>query len=208
MKSTRERILQLLLNNPHSSINEIADVVNINAISARHHLTSLLADGLIKSEEVRHGVGRPKLVYSLTDSGAEQFPTRYLDLTNRLLDQLKTQLSAKQLETMFSMIANDIAADQLGKLKHLSLEDKLHYIQDYLSTEGYTLDWSKQGEDYLINEVSCPFFHVSKNHPEVCSIDQMLLSTLLSIPLDKIRCMTAGDHQCSFLIRKSSLVAR
>jgi len=208
MKSTRDRILQLLLNNPHSSINEIADEVKINAISARHHLTSLLADGLIKAEEVRHGVGRPKLVYSLTDSGAERFPTRYLDLTNRLLDQLKTQLTPGQLENLFKMIAKDIAADQIDKIKNLGLEDKLRYIQEFLLTEGYTIDWSKQGEDYLINEVSCPFFHVSKNHPEVCSVDQILLSTLLSIPLDKIRCITAGDHQCSFLIRKSSLPVR
>jgi DeoR family transcriptional regulator, suf operon transcriptional repressor len=63
MNSTRDRILQTLLNRPRSSINELAQAVDINAISVRHHLTNMQADGLVAAEEERHGVGRPRLVY-------------------------------------------------------------------------------------------------------------------------------------------------
>jgi len=66
MKSTRERVLQTLLTNPNSTINALAEAVGINAVSVRHHLTSLQADNLVQSQEERHGVGRPRLVYSLT----------------------------------------------------------------------------------------------------------------------------------------------
>jgi len=51
MKSTSERILLNLLNRPRSSINEMAGVVGINAISVRHHLTSLEAEDLVSSDE-------------------------------------------------------------------------------------------------------------------------------------------------------------
>ena len=63
MKSTREKVLNTLASNPRSTIIDIANSVGINAISVRHHLTSLQADNLVSAEEERHGVGRPRLVY-------------------------------------------------------------------------------------------------------------------------------------------------
>ena len=85
MKSTRERVLQTLSSHPRSTIIEIAKEVGINAISVRHHLTSLQASSLVASEEERHGVGRPRMVYFLTENGLEHFPTGYLRLTNNIL---------------------------------------------------------------------------------------------------------------------------
>jgi len=69
MKSTRERILQSLLSHPNSTINDLAEAVGISPISVRHHLTSLQAENLVAAEEERHGVGRPRLVYILTEKG-------------------------------------------------------------------------------------------------------------------------------------------
>ncbi len=85
MKSTREKILRTLLTYPGSTIKYLSEVVGINGISIRHHLNALEAEGLIVSSEERHGVGRPHLVYSLTEIGVEEFPTGYLNLSKRLL---------------------------------------------------------------------------------------------------------------------------
>ena len=101
MKSTRERILTTLVSEPRSTINDLADAVGINAISVRHHLTSLEAEGLVTAEEERHGVGRPRLVYFLTEKGLERFPTRYLRLTNRILDQIKETLPQATVKDTF-----------------------------------------------------------------------------------------------------------
>jgi len=73
MKSTKEKVLQTLADNPRSNITEIADAIGINPISVRHHLTNLQADNLIASEEERHGVGRPRLVYFLLMKGSKNF---------------------------------------------------------------------------------------------------------------------------------------
>lgn len=199
MKSTRERILQTLLNNPNSTISDLADAVDINTISVRHHLTNLQAEGLILAKEERHGVGRPRLIYTLTESGVERFPTRYLNLTNRLLTQLKSHLSKKEIEKIFVQIAQDLAQEQNLKTQNMSVEDKLDFIKDSLSDEGFVIEWKKEGDDYTIDEVTCPFYHVSQNHPEVCTIDQALFSKILSVPVQKVRCVLKGDNQCSYI---------
>jgi predicted ArsR family transcriptional regulator len=205
MKSTRDRILQTLLNHPQSTISDLAESVNINSISARHHLTNLQLDGFVKAEEVRHGVGRPRLVYTLTDSGMEKFPTRYLQLTNRLLTELKQRMPASEIEAIFSQMAMDITSEQTEKIKKLSIEEKLNYIKESLSDQGFSIEWEKIGDNYMIKEIACPFFHVGQAHPEVCAIDKTLISSILSIPAEKVECVLDGDNQCSYIITQQQI---
>jgi predicted ArsR family transcriptional regulator len=200
MKSTRDKILQTLLNNPRSTITDLADAVNINAISVRHHLTSLQADGLVIAEEERHGVGRPRMIYMLSEKGIEKFPTRYLNLTNRLLDQLKDSLPEESLKSIFNQMAVNLASAYAHKAKNLSLEERLEYLKEILSKEGFTVDWEKDSDRYLITELSCPYYHIGQNHPEVCALDQTLISTLLSVPAEKIQCVLNGDSRCAYIV--------
>jgi predicted ArsR family transcriptional regulator len=103
MKSTKDKILQTLLRRPKITINELAESVGINPISVRHHLTNLQMEGLIAADEERHGVGRPRLVYSLTEDGMERFPTKYLRLTTRLLAQMKETMPAPMVSKLFNL---------------------------------------------------------------------------------------------------------
>lgn len=200
MKSTRERILQTLLNHPHSTIVDLAQAVGINAISVRHHLSSLEAENLVASDEERHGVGRPRLVYSLSEKGLERFPTRYLRLTNRLLDQMKESLPPAAINKLFTSMASDIASDYAQQIKLLSVEEKLEFIKTLLAQEGFSVEWERQGTEYLIHEVTCPYYHIGQAHPEVCTVDQTLISEVLSIPAHKINCVLRGDTHCTYVI--------
>jgi DeoR family suf operon transcriptional repressor len=200
MKSTRERIMQTLLNNPRSTINDLANAVGINAISVRHHLNSMLADGLVGAEEERHGVGRPRLVYSLTDKGVEKFPTRYYRFTNRLLDQLKETLPAETVERIFTSMAEELAQEHAREAENLSLDARLNLLKKLLAEEGFEVDWTKDETTLRINEITCPYFHVGQAHPEVCSLDQTLISSVLAVPAQKIRCVLNGDNHCTYVI--------
>jgi predicted ArsR family transcriptional regulator len=186
MKSTRERILQSLLSHPNSTINDLAEAVGISPISVRHHLTSLQAENLVAAEEERHGVGRPRLVYILTEKGLERFPTRYLRLTNRLLDQMKESLPPAAINKLFTGLAEDIAGDYSQQVKFLSAEEKLDFIKSLLAQEGFSVEWERQGKDYHIHETNCPYFHVGQTHPEICTVDQTLISEVLSIPYKRL----------------------
>jgi DeoR family transcriptional regulator, suf operon transcriptional repressor len=199
-KSTRERVLKTLLTRRQCTINELAEEVNINPISVRHHISRLEAEGLVTSTEEKHGVGRPRRNYFLTDNGQELFPTRYLRLTLRLLEQLKETVPQPIINQLFYQMAQDLAADYAHDLAGLSVEQKLNLIQNLLTSEGFTVDWEHQDDQYIIRETNCPYFHVGQNHPEVCSVDQTLISTLLNIPAEKVNCMLHGDANCTFVI--------
>lgn len=200
MKSTRERVLESLSAHPRATIVEVAEKVGINAISVRHHLTHLLADGLVMAEEERHGVGRPHMVYLLSEKGMEHFPTGYIRLTANLLDQLKNTLSREKLNEVFRSMADNLAEEYKNDLSNLGLEQKLELLTQVMAREGFDIQWKKVGDQYEIREVSCPFYRVGKQHPEVCVFDRSLIARILSIPPEKIQTTRMTDALCSFMV--------
>jgi len=204
MKSTRERILHTLLKHPDSTINDLAAAVNINPISVRHHLTNLQVEGLVHAEEERHGVGRPRLIYSLTEHGLERFPTRYLRLTSRLLDQLKTSLPEPMVSKLFAEMASSLAEDYAEQMQGLSMEERLDLISDLLEEEGFTVEWEKLDDQYRIHEITCPYLQIGHNHPEVCTVDQTLISKMLAVPAEKVECILDGSAHCTYVVQAST----
>lgn len=200
MKSTREKILKTLLAHPESSINDLAEAVGINGISIRHHLSALEAEDLIVSSEQRHGVGRPRLIYSLTDKGVEQFPTSYLKLTKRLLSRLKNVLSHEQLEEIFKEIGKQMAREYSITSENLPIEKRLDKIQDVLAKEGYIASWEGNQSTYRLHLLSCPYFHVGLDHPEVCKLDHVLISSFFSNAVEIKACILQGDNRCIYEI--------
>ena len=200
MNSTRERILQFLLKHPNSAVVDLAEMVGINAISVRHHLTSLMADGLVAYKEERHGVGRPRLVYFLTEKGLERFPTHYLRLTNELLTQLKKSLPENVLEKLFEQVAGKMADEEALHGNHFSTEERLEALEKFMLAEGFSMEWEKNGDQFIIRQIACPYYHIGQNHPEVCALGHTIISKFLIKEPEKISCILTGDNHCTFLI--------
>jgi DeoR family suf operon transcriptional repressor len=204
MKSTREKVLQTLAGNPRSTIVEIADSVGINAISVRHHLTNLQAANLVTAEEERHGVGRPRLVYYLTDQGLENFPTRYYRLTNSLIEQIKETLSDSEVKKLFKAMADKLSHEYQPIFESLGFEEKLALLKKVMEKEGYELGWERKGDAYEIDEIACPFYQIGRDHPEICLFDKSLISNLLSVPEENIKHLRTGENRCTFQVQRSN----
>lgn len=196
--------MHTLLLKERSTINELAKVVDINPISVRHHLLKLEVEGFVDSEESRHGVGRPHQVYFLTERGREQFPTRYIRLTLRLLEQLKEKVPQSFVQSLFTEMATDLAASYMGEIQGLSFDERLDFVKLLLSSEGFNVEVEKKDNQYLLHETSCPYYQIGQNHPEVCVLDKTLISTLLAVPAEKVQCLLKGDSICSYVIQSET----
>lgn len=207
MNSTRDKILKTLLRKPRSTINDMAEAVGINPISVRHHLTNLQMEGLVEGQEERHGVGRPRLVYVLTEEGREKFPTRYLRLTTRLLTQMKETMPAPVVSKLFGQIAEDLANEYASDMQGLSMEERLNFVQELLAEEGFTVEWEKKGGEYQIHEISCPYYQIGIAHPEVCTVDQTVISKMLALPANKVQCILDGGTHCTYVVQPAETKA-
>lgn len=207
MGNTQEQVLENLLNRQRCTINDLAEAVEINPISVRHHISKLEADGLVTSVEERHGVGRPRRIYFLTEKGIEHFPARNIRLTTQLINQLKQSLSARTVDKLFRGMASNLAQEYREniEIEGLNLDQRLALIQDWLTDEGFSVQIEKTEEQVLIRETSCPYIHVGRIHNEICTFDQALISEVLGALPERTTCLLDGDNLCTYVLPMDSI---
>ena len=201
MKTTREKVLYIIKTNPKSTVMQIAEFVGIDTISIRHHLTKLQAEGLIHSEEERHGVGRPRLVYSLTQVGQETFPTRYFSLSNNLLHEIKNTLSKDKVNQLFQNMAENISRDYLPSTHNITFRERLNLLIEFMEKQGFDLIWDKDNDTYSIKEICCPYHQLGEIHPEICIFDRTIIANFLGIPAEAIEHSKNMHNICTYTFR-------
>lgn len=202
MMKTRNQILHLLFERGQCTIKELADELDINPVSVRHHLLKLEAEGLVQYEEERHGVGRPRRVYSLTKKGLEQFPAQYVRLASKLLSYLKSALPSEMVTQAFVRMAQEMAAEIEG-IEFMTTEERLNLLANLLRREGFVVSWEKKGDTYVIRETVCPYLELGSQHPEICVLDETLIGEMLNVDAERVQCMLTGDKECVYLVQKS-----
>lgn len=203
MQDVRNTILNLLRERGQATAAEIAEVVGMSAVNAHYHLGRLEREGLVTAEPLRQGVGRPKYIYSLASAAMERFPQSTHRLADRLLEALKKQLTAGQIEDIFGRMADDIAAEHGNSLQNKSLEDKIEVLVGLLGEEGFFARVEKVGQGFQLTQCGCPYQYVAARHPGICAIDLQLINTTLGTPVERGAWLLNGDDVCTFHVRSS-----
>lgn len=206
MSNTRDLVLQNLIERQRCTINDLADAVEINPISVRHHIGRLESEGLVESEEERHGVGRPRRVYFLSEKGVEQFPARTVRFTRQLLDQMKSEMAPDAVDKLFKGMAEGMIAGyrQEGQQAQ-SLDERLALVDKWLTNEGFSVQVERDDTNVTIRETACPYYHVGQSHDEVCHIDSALIAEALSVTPERTTCLLDGDNHCTYIIPLTSI---
>ncbi len=200
-KSTRDTILRTLRSQGKCTVKDLAKAAKVSPVSVRHHLTNLEQESLVAVEEVRHGVGRPRHLFSLTDSAMELFPARYYRLANRMLGEMKDSLPEGSVDTLFHHIADDMVEQFQQQLAGLPLKPRLARLAELLKDEGFEIEVESGDGQVLIKEMTCPYLHVGREHPEVCLIDRQLIAAALDLPVERISWLLEGDRHCTYAVR-------
>ena len=200
MSNTRKLVIETLLQNRLVTIVDLAEAVEISPISVRHHINKLLHDGLVESKTEKHGVGRPRNVFFLTEKGRELFPSRMIRLTSNLISQIKESLPKGSLEKLFRDLGTKLQNGEQNNVKKMSLDQRLAWIDQRLSSEGFAIDIERTEDEIRIHESNCPYYHVGQTHHEVCTIDQEFINTTLESESTRTSCLLDGDSKCTYII--------
>src|SRR5437773_9116710 len=90
LQSTRQQILEYIQRHGRATVKELGAIIGLTSTGIRQHLTVLERDGLVDAREERGRVGRPTLVYSLTERADVLFPKRYDMLANVILEEIRS----------------------------------------------------------------------------------------------------------------------
>jgi predicted ArsR family transcriptional regulator len=116
------------------------------------------------------------------------------------LEEIKYEMSPERVKTMFSRMASSITEEFVGEFENLPIEERLPKLIEMLSNEGFDAEYEIEGDRVIIRLLSCPYLQLVQNHPEVDFIDQELIAKTLSLPFERVNCLTDGDTHCSFVV--------
>lgn len=203
IQHTRKAVLDALRSVGQATVNQLAETIGVKAITIRHHLTALQAEGLVEVEEKRQLVGRPAHIYRLTEDAETFFPQRYHHLVERLLDQVKAQLPPETVRQLIDSLANSFAEDIRRELDTLPQDQRMSRLVELLAKEGFLAQWQRTDDGLALVEYRCPYFAVGQRHPEICEIDERLIRVALDAKVAKESCLLSGDSACKFVLSTS-----
>jgi len=217
---SRLDILRLLYRKP-MSVEEIAEMLNLQPITIRHHLQSLVEAGFIEAVEERAGlVGRPKIYYKVVkEPPTISYPKRrYLMLSSFIVNTMRYMLGDDQTKKILRKTGLEMGENAAKRLEseHEIKEWSQKAYQDFV-VKGYL---EKMGAEPEIVEVSdrkivyrlhnCLFFEMAVKMPEImCDVlhesfhEGLTKSMGKNVQVSRMTCMSKGDpyceHSCEWL---------
>src|SRR3989304_5970578 len=105
MQSTRQHILEYLQRQGRATVKELGSLLGRTPPGIRQPLPVLERDGLVDAREERGRVGRPTLVYSLTEKADALFPKTYDALAAVLLEEIRCSQGNERLHDLLPQAA-------------------------------------------------------------------------------------------------------
>ncbi len=204
MQHTRQLILDYLKKNGQATVDELAEVIDLTAVTVRHHLDILRGDELISEPVIRHRTtrGRPQYVFTLTEKASHYFPKDYAGLAAKVLEEVKTQNSPQMVNVIFEGVATRLSAEAPQPIPGEPFIARLDRAAQFLNQHGYVAHWEKTPEGYLFHTSNCPYESLTAQNPELCGMDMVLVGNLLGMIPQRVSRLAEGGQSCAYLVRE------
>ncbi len=198
-----ERILQQIKTEGPKTASELGKVLGTTSMGARQHLEKMEADGLVSSEDIRMGVGRPRRVWKLSERGHSRFPDRHDNLTVEILISIKDVFGEKGLNQLIDHKTNSaetLYRDRLNKER--SLENKIKSLVQVRSDEGYMADYERAETGFLFLENHCPICAAATACQNLCRSELELFQRLFKdfAEVKRLEHIIHGARRCAYSI--------
>lgn len=190
-----------------SGLEELSKMMKISRMGVHKHLAELQDRGLVQSIEVRKGVGRPIMQYSLTSIGSSTFPKAYGQIATFALDYIEKRMGKTAVDDVLRERQGELLYKYLDFLKDLDFEQKVNRLAKLRDEEGYIAEsrkMDKKGENHVLLEYNCPIIMIAEKHWQACAIETELFEKVLDADIEVTHRAAKGDSICKFKIKKKN----
>lgn len=207
MQTSRQHILDFLHREQRASVKELAELLGLTLTGVRQHLAVLQREGLIEAREERGKVGRPAFVYRLTERGAQLFPTRYDELTNLLLEEIRGMAGAEAYQRLLQRIAQRMAGQRQERVQGRSLSERVAVAAEVLTEMGCVVSSEEKNGEFFVYQCTCPYPNVARANRAVCALEVDFIRRLTDADARLVTSLLRGDKACTYRIRPLPIVA-
>lgn len=202
-QSSREAILAHLHGHGQATTRELAQLLGLTPTGVRQHLALLERDGLVNALAQPGKVGRPALVYSLTDRAEAFFPKNYAMFINVLLEELRSMAGAEALQQLLRRVSARMAESYEQDGADASLPERIQRTAQALRQFGSTVETEQHDDEYLIQQFTCPYPQVARRHSAICALEVGFVQRMTGSDARLTGSLLRGDRACTYRVRPS-----
>ena len=199
---TRERILQLIVEQGPITASEIASELELAAAGIRRHLGCLEEDAKIRlhnTSALEKGRGRPAKSYIATSKAHSEFSGGYHDLANQALVFLAETAGEDAVTEFANKRSAALEAKYRNKVTAAEPHQRVEQLADALSADGFaaTVRPTLGVTTLQLCQGHCPVQEVAAEFPQLCEAESQAFSRILGIHTQRLSTIANGGHVCT-----------
>lgn len=202
----RREILMRLRHEGPSSPERLAADLGLSRTGVLQQLHALEAAGLVTRAAVRHGVGRPRHVYDVTEAAQDLFPMDYDGLARGLLAAIRSIGGDRLIEDVFEerrrLTRERVHARMAERLDaDATLCDRTRELAVIQDEQGYLAEVLLDGDGVIrLVERNCAIHRVVGDHAAACQAELDLFREVLGADVARETHIASGDRCCTYRV--------
>jgi DeoR family transcriptional regulator, suf operon transcriptional repressor len=191
-------LLDLLRITGPLGVSELADAMEVTPTAVRQRLVRLLAQSAIQREATRHGRGRPKHRYWLTEKGVRLTGSNFTDLAVTLWQEIRQSSDPELRRETLRRIARALALGYAEQIEGETPAERMHSLAELLAQRRIPVSVENSSRGTVLTEHACPYPKLAEQDQGICSVERMMFSELLGQNVELTQCRLQGGSECRF----------
>src|SRR5262249_47401453 len=158
-----------------STVEQLAQALDLTDNAVRAHLVNLERDGLVRQAGSMRTARRPSVTYELTPDAERLFPKAYGTVLSALLTILDRELSPDSVDRTLRETGRQLARGHSADAQERGPWQRAAMEAEVLEDLGGAVTIETSGDGAHIRSRRCPLAVVVRDHPDVCALVVALL---------------------------------
>jgi predicted ArsR family transcriptional regulator len=199
-KSQRLAIINRLKRTQGLSVGELGEQLGMSYMGVKQHCVDLEAEGYLDTWRRAKGIGRPEMVYRLTDRAHELFPVSSNCMTIMLLENAKALYGPASPEKLLFSVFQKKAEAYQPKVRGGTIADRASKLAKLRDAEGCMAEFEQDAAYIRIVEYHCPIQDLLKAFPIIARLESELFTKVLGVPVQREESRASALYRCIFTL--------
>jgi predicted ArsR family transcriptional regulator len=165
----------------------------------KQHCVDLQKDGYLDTWRRPKPVGRPEMVYRLTQRAHELFPTASNPFTVELLEASKKLYGTAAADKLLFLVFQKKAERYAERIKGDTLPQRAKWLARLRDNEGFMSEFEPD-DGLRIVEHHSPILDLLQSFPIVARLEGEMIQRVLGVPVQREETTVSGLYCCTFYI--------
>ena len=199
-KSQRLGIINRLKRTQGLSVGELAEQLGMSYMGVKQHCVDMEAEGYLDTWRRAKGIGRPEMVYRLTERSHGLFPSASNGMTISLLENAKALFGPAAPEKLLFSVFQKKAEGYQTKVRGETTVDRAAKLTRLRDAEGHMAELEHDAAFIRIVEYHSPIHDLLKAFPIVARLEAELFTRVLGAAVQREEAHASGLYRCIFTL--------